>query len=232
MKPVLSLPSRKIFWALIFIILCLIVANISTQVSRFSTSPSILRRLHFAFDFSREANIPTWYQSTTLLLCAIVLVIIALLKRAEHDTYKNLWLGLSLIFLYLSLDEGAALHDRLTDPMRAILDIGGVFYFAWVIPTSILVLGFVLTYLKFWFHLPIKTRLLFLLAGALYVGGALGIEMIGGNFADKNGVQNLTYELITSVEETFEMLGVAVFLYALLSYASVYMPRIQVQIKS
>ncbi len=232
MKPVLSVPVRKIFWTLNFVILCLIVANIVTQVSRFSSRPNILAHLSSVFDVSTEANIPTWYQSTTLLLCAMSFAIIAVIKWAEHDGYRTLWGGLSLIFLYLSLDEGAALHDRVSKTLRPILNVGGIFHFAWVIPASILVIVFVVAYVKFWLSLPVKTRLLFLLAGALYVGGALGMEMINGAFADIYGTENLAYELLTTVEETFEMLGVSVLLYAVLSYTSIYAPNIHVQIKS
>jgi hypothetical protein len=59
-------------------------------------------------------------------------------------------------------------------------------------------------------------RRLFLLAAAVYLGGALGVEMAGAAHAFRHGTENLGYSLWTTLEEALEMAGVAVFIYALL----------------
>jgi hypothetical protein len=96
----------------------------------------------------------------------------------------------------------------------------GSLHYAWIIPAGICVALFVLGYLRFLAKLPAKTRRLFLLAGAIFVGGALGIEAVSGKHASLHGEQNLTYHLIIAVEELFEMAGVVVFIYALLDHIS------------
>lgn len=80
-------------------------------------------------------------------------------------------------------------------------------------------------YLRFFFHLPTRQRLLFFVAGALYVGGALILEMLSAFYVDLYGGQNnmtglqiVAIHAITTAEETFEMLGVIVLIYALLTY--------------
>ena len=80
-------------------------------------------------------------------------------------------------------------------------------------------------------HLPPATRRLFVLAAILYIGGAIGIEMIGGQHASLYGEQNLEYAIITALEELLEMLGTVVFIYGLLSYMKRYINEFQISIR-
>jgi len=57
-----------------------------------------------------------------------------------------------------------------------------------------------------------------LIAATLYIGGTLGLELIGDYHAEKYGEENLTYNLITTVEEGLELSGLAFFIRALLKY--------------
>lgn len=183
------------------------------------------------FDLDAERNIPTYF-STLLLLGASVLlgVIAAFKKRKVDDTYVRHWIVLAAIFLYLSVDEAATLHERLIAPVQSLLDTGGIFYFAWVIPAGVLVLLFAVSYLRFWLDLSRPVRELFAFAALLYVGGAFGTELIGGYYVDRVAGMDLTYTLITTVEETLEMAGIAVFIYALLDYLRAHVPDIQVRV--
>ncbi len=170
------------------------------------------------FGVNHEQSIPAWYSACLLLACAGVLAVITLAKRAAHERYTRRWLGLSFIFLYLSLDEAAGVHETLTGPLQIALEPTGVLYFAWVIVFAPLVLIFALVYLPFLIHLPPRIRFLFALAGVTYVGGAIFIEGISANEWYLNDGSNLLYSAIGTVEELCEMLGAIVFLYALLSY--------------
>ena len=75
-------------------------------------------------------------------------------------------------------------------------------------------------FLKFWWNLPVKTRACFLIAALLYLGGAVGLELIDGNYAEIHGKTNLIYMLLSTVEEALEMAGIIVFIYGLLGYIS------------
>lgn len=61
-------------------------------------------------------------------------------------------------------------------------------------------------------------RALFVLAGGMCVGGALGMELIGGKVWGDYGRDSGVYALVNTVEEVLEMAGAIIFLYALLTY--------------
>ena len=93
---------------------------------------------------------------------------------------------------------------------------------------GVLILG--LLFLKFLLRLPPLTRWSFLGAGAVYLGGAIGIEMIGGRYAESHGDENLTYQLLTHLEESMEMAGMIVFIHALLRYLAEQCPKVEFRI--
>ena len=154
------------------------------------------------------------------------------------------WSILSGIFLLMSIDEVAKIHEALGETVAAVLGFvgyspGGLLYAAWVIPGAIFVFVVALAYLRFFFDLPKKTRLWFLVAGALFVVGALGMEMLNSRLSSFYGWEGLEsmpnkvkmiIAVQTALEELFEMSGVVVFIYALLSYASSYVNEISLRI--
>jgi hypothetical protein len=165
-----------------------------------------------------EATIPTWYSTLLLFLGSVMLGLIAIVKRRNGEPYAGYWLGLVFIFIYLSMDEGAVIHEIISTPLQQALNTTGYLAFPWLLVFVPLVLLFVLIYLRFLFRLPPRTRNLFILAGGLFVGGAVVVEAISANrWSLDNGV-SFPYLAIATVEELCEMLGVVVFIYALLSY--------------
>jgi hypothetical protein len=59
----------------------------------------------------------------------------------------------------------------------------------------------------------------FLIAGGLFITGALGVEAVGGRYlANNGGIETLTYQMMVVVEEGLEMVGIVVFLYAVMTY--------------
>lgn len=176
------------------------------------------------FFLDYESNIPTMYSVLTLLLCSIILGFIANAKRTSRGAYVNYWIALAIIFLFLSIDEFASLHEKLIEPLQLELSTSGFLHFAWVIPGAGFAFICLLAFTRFLNHLPAQTRCLFLLAGSLYISGTLGMEMIGGYYYSLiNGQQNIIYAVIVTIEESLEMLGIAVFIYSLLHYISHYM---------
>jgi hypothetical protein len=168
------------------------------------------------FNINRESSIPTWYSSALLLGCSAVLGIIAAAKRVAHEPYTIHWTALALIFLYMSIDETASIHEKFTEPLQVVLNPTSHLYFAWVIVAVPLVVIFALAYLKFLFHLPPRVRNLFALAGVIYVGGALVVESISANQWYWDGGTSLLYSAMGTLEELFEMFGTILLLYILL----------------
>lgn len=177
------------------------------------------------FSLNGEQNIPSWYSSSMRLICAILLAAIAV--AARESGYRFHWMSLSVIFLYLSIDELASIHEKVGSALAERFDTSGFLTYAWVIPYAFLVFVFVLVYTRFLYDLPASTRLAFLAAGILFVGGALGVEMVNGRTDDTYGTAHLTYILGSYIEEVLEMLGELGFFYALLSYISLYVKEIR-----
>ena len=170
------------------------------------------------FNLSFEGNLPTWYSSLLLLVCALLLLLIAHLSAATGLPYPRHWRVLGLIFLYISLDEAVVIHETLNAPLRSALSLGGVFYFAWVIPFAAVLFLLLLAYLRFLLHLPRRFGALFVLAGAVYVGGALGSELPIGAWYEAHGGDNLVYGLLNLGQESLEILGASIFCAALVDY--------------
>ena len=213
------------------VVVVLAIAFIVTQIIKwFGTYPSLGRFVR-QFNMDGEANIPTYFSSIILFICALLLGIIAALKKREHDAYTSHWTILSIIFVFMSLDEVTSYHGCLAAPVRKLLNITqGPFLFAWVIPGAALVLVFAMLFWRFLFHLPRESRLLFSVAAIVYVGGALGMEFFGGYYAGLHGIRNFNYNILVLIEETLEMLGVILFIYALKRYIKSNFQRIQIDI--
>jgi hypothetical protein len=177
-----------------------------------------LPQLYRLFGLDEEANIPAWFSAALLLCCSLRLRYITWVKDGQRDADASYWRILSLLFLFLSLDEIASFHEMATERLRQVLHAEGLFYFAWVIPGLGLVLLFAVIYSRFLRRLPRRTGALIFSAGLLYVGGAIGLEMVGGWWASSSGLgrQTTGYVLISSAEELLEMLGAAWFMYAIL----------------
>lgn len=156
---------------------------------------------------SYEGNLPTWYASSLLLLCAAMLAAIAEAAQA----YRRHWWGLAAGFAFMSLDEAIELHEHL----GGLFGTGGVLYFDWVIPAAAVVAAIGALYLGFLRALPPQRRRWFVLAGALYVGGAVGAELPLGWWTERAGTDSAGYVLIDWLEETLEIAGASIFLFAL-----------------
>ena len=163
---------------------------------------------------SYEKNLPTWFSSCLLYSCSVLLALIAVGSVRHEASWTQHWWGLAIAFLYISLDETATLHEHASGWFH----FGGVLYFGWVIPAGIIVAFFALSYARFLGHLPLRTRVQFILAGAIYVGGALGVELPLAYWTEKHGDDNFVYAMIDLIEESMEMIGVSLFTLALLEY--------------
>jgi hypothetical protein len=168
------------------------------------------------FDLNGERNVPTWFSSSMLLLCCVLLAAIAHSEGREGGRDVLHWRLLSAIFLFMSVDEAVQIHEQTIDPLRSVFGTGGIFHYAWSVLGLAFVLAFAVVYFPFVARLDARTRRLFVVSGALFVGGALGMEFVQGWHDGLYGMDGTT-ALITTVEEVLEMSGVVVFVYALLS---------------
>ncbi|MBL7213055.1 MAG: hypothetical protein ISS61_11825 [Desulfobacteraceae bacterium] len=229
----LIISPKRVLKILAVVVLLLTVASVVGQVYKYTIGHD--RYFVNFLDLDKEWNLPTWYASTSLLFCSLLLAIIALSLKKTKERFFFHWIFLSAIFLILALDEGLKFHEQSITPLRNLFssmgyETAGLFYFSWVFPAAILVIIFLAAYARFLINLPSRTRVLFITAGTVYVGGALFIESITGLYASYAGRENLTYAILTNAEEVFEMVGTLVFIYALLSYIRSGLPGLRIGI--
>ena len=138
----------------------------------------------------------------------MLLFLISSRKKAEQDPWTKYWFGLALGFGFLSLDEIAGFHETLN----------GMIDYSWAIPGGIVSVLVGLLYLRFLWNLPAKIRWLFVISGAIFVGGAVGVEISTDWYAEEDLLNTLAYNLWNTVEEGMEMAGVVLFIHALLKH--------------
>ena len=169
------------------------------------------------FSLDREANIPTWYAGCSILVCAALLFLIAAATKSEGDRVWRDWRLLAVVFVLMSLDELASIHEWSVGPLRTLLKAEGPFHFTWVVPGILFVVYVLFRLRRFLVGLDTSFRNRLLLAGALYMGGAVGLEMVGGAYLSRYE-RDAVYSALTIVEEFLEMIGILLLLRALLYY--------------
>ena len=223
MKFQIPLTPGAVTQFLLRVVGCLVVLSFLSHLTQlFFRDSRFAKYFLTVFSLDREANIPTFYSALTLLFSSLLLSVIAHAKNLDSSPYKQHWKILSFIFLYLSLDEAGQLHEKLIPPLRSLLNATGFLFYTWVLPFGFLVVIFLLSYSKFLFHLPGSTKKLFVAATALYIGGAMGMELVGGYIFTRKVLPPISYAISTTIEESLEMLGIVVFIHALISYIKTY----------
>jgi len=161
------------------------------------------------WSLSYEGNVPSWYSSVLPLVCAGLLAWVA----GGEASDRRHWWALALGFVYISVDESVNLHEML----GPLFDTEGVLHFGWVIPAAAVVLGVGLAFVGFLRRLDRATMGRFVVAGALYVTGAVLCELPLGWWTEQYGDADLGYALIDWCEETLEFTGLTLFAGSLLA---------------
>lgn len=219
--PLLVFSPRKIAGILTVVLLFLVFVYSTSQLIRYFTGHDFQFGLLHLFNLDEENNIPTWFSSLLLSLCALLAALIGLRHKCLAYPFAIHWLALAAIFLCMSLDETASIHNMANGPLQKALHLGepGFFHETWVVLGGLFVLIVGASYYKFMIALPLETRQRFILAAGIYVGGAVGLEMIRGNTYPYDH-STLTDFLGGLCEESLEMLGLVICVYALSSYLS------------
>jgi hypothetical protein len=192
----------------------LVILSFSGQVYRYTIGSD--RYLVSLFNLDEEYNIPTLFNSGLLLLSSLLMLGIGTCASQSSCRFSLHWKGLSLIFGIMAVDELLLFHEQLSTPIRTIANLSGIFYFAWVIPASVLLVILAAVYLRFFLSLSGRMKLLVSSAAFLFIGGALGFELIGGTFQTGLRSDTLQYAALTNAEETLELSGLLVLIHALM----------------
>lgn len=220
MNAELTISARRVTIAMTLVLVVLVAAGFSLDYLKYGLGREI-RGITYLFSFDQKTNFPTAFKLFGLLASAALLWVIASGKKRAADRYAMHWRILSLVFVYLTLDEEARLHQMLGSGMRSVIHTSGILYHGWVIVYLPLAVIFALAYLRFFFDLPGPARLLFFLAGICYAGGSGGVELAKGYFESHyGGSENLGFAMIADTSDTLECVGLVIFVSVLLRYLS------------
>ena len=210
-----TLSPRVALRFLLSVCLLSIVASCVVLFFKYGLGSDALKSFVPFFHLGVEHNVPTFF--SVLLLLSAALVSFAAGRVAKVDNL--LWTVLAFIFLFLSFDEFGEFHERLIVPVRNAFDTSGFLYFAWIIPYFAFVLVLTVFYFRWLLRLPPRTRRLLVFSAALYLTGVFVMEGLGGLYFDNVGRnRDGFYAFLTTIEETCEMLGVIVYIYAVSSH--------------
>ena len=170
----------------------------------------------YRLDLDTEASLPTWFSSGLMLVCALVLLALALQVK-RHGLFKALpWMLLSAAFFFLSVDEAISLHEWLSATLGARVNNTGLFYFVWTVPALVVCLAGLACFVPFILGFNGVDRALLIGSAVVFLAGAIGVEMLGGVEAEIAGIETMKYRLLSTLEETLEFAGLLLFLLFLL----------------
>jgi hypothetical protein len=229
----LSVFPRRAAWSIAIIVGLLTVASIAGQVARYTVLHGRYAWYVGLFDLNSEQNLPAYYQGVSLLACAILLAIFAADSWRRAEPSRLAWVGLALLFLILSIDEMCSLHeqfekllhrrgmavtDLLRDPRTMLLLVPGVPAILW--------------YGALLWRQPRTLSLRMLGAGAIYMLGAVGVDMTCTVVTARFGDNNLACQLLANLEELMEMVGVGWLAVTLVRHLGERAPIVSLQFAS
>lgn len=166
------------------------------------------------FWLDAEKNLPTLYQSMALGLASALMFAVARDSPTLLSSDRTRWRVLAGVFLFLALDENLRVHEIIGDTSSFNFGAAGL---AIYVPVLVLLGVYWLPLLR---RLDVRLRGRLLAAAVLYIGGAGGIESASQLYAGAAGKATPLYVMLATLEETLEMAGIALLVYALLDQLS------------
>ena len=206
------LDARRTGTILATAMLVLVASHVLAMQANFNDALGFKDALEFEywqiaiFDLDEEESFGTWFSAAILLFAAILLISVASSLRSKADNMYRWWLILGLGFALMSIDEIVGLHELLNTLNEGSVWTVGGFYF---------VLASGICFLPFLWHYRWRSSGLFLVAGVIYVTGAVGIEHYSGT-----DLNSLRYNMLTGLEEGLEMAGIILAIYTTLDFVN------------
>ncbi len=192
----ISVSRRRVIRGLAMVTLALLLAHAGLMLwhHRVAPLPGLLLSL---FDLDQEHSLPTWYSALLLGLIAGGCGLLAARPVTGDLRASRYWRVLAWGFVGLCLDEVAGLHEA--------VNMVAPTSWAWLAAPAVLAIG--LAFLPFLRALPRRVALPLLVAGGLYVYGAIGVELLGDALVERGLEGSLFYAMTVLFEEGCEMAG-------------------------
>ena len=216
-----EIQAKRVFFTLISINALLVAIHLILHGIEFSGANSeALLELVRLFSLDQEGNVPTWFAQTLLASIAGLFGVIALRRKDAGESRTWPWFFLSIVFVYLSIDEGAQIHELTIEPFQNLLGIeSGFLFFAWIVPMGLAILVATILLLSFFIRLDKALRNQLFLAAFVFLLGAIGMEMISGAYWESvDFVYDMRYRVYNAIEEGLENTGSILAIVALYTH--------------
>jgi hypothetical protein len=219
----MMLVNTKTLGAILFVVIAVLVACHTIVMTCYWDSFCMGSRgaildFGYLFDLSKGKNVPTWFSTTLLTAVGLLLAMIALMARRQAAA-SGAWAALSAMFVGLSLAETAELYWFWDNLMSGPALIGAAdAAVAGIILGTVTAALVVLAFWRWIWTLPAPTRVMFILAGVVYVTGGLGFAFLGIVLADETFF-NPAYLVVSTMEEALEMAAVTIMLIGVVDHA-------------
>lgn len=209
----LVLRPRQIVRACWIITALIVVGATLLMVIKYGRGRDFVYGLTERFDMDQEWGIPSLFSGVLLLFNGGLFAIAWMATRLSANR-SRMWLLLSLFFVFLAVDEVFSIHEQLITPMRQQVATAAASDYAWLVPygAAVVLIGF--AFYHVWRRQTTRVRVLLGVAAAVYVAGAIGIDVAGDAYRSASG-DSLTYALIVELEETCELAGIIILMQTL-----------------
>lgn len=203
-----NLDSGRIGRLLASVMLVLLAAHVLAMQANFNDDLGIKQALNFEywqvaiFDLDEEESFGTWFSALILLFASLLCFCQASLHRGQLDRMHFWWYALGLGYCLMSVDEVVGIHELINTTFDESL---------WAGLSLGLVAATFVGFMPFLWRYRWQTSALFIIAGILFTGGAVGVEQYSGT-----DINSLRYNMLTALEEGMEMSGVILSIYTVL----------------
>lgn len=213
---------RRVLWTVIAAVVVLnVIASVGAGL-RFL--PYTLTRF---FDGDNKVNFPTTGKTLLLLTSTVLLLICWAAARRRRDPSAGGWLLLGLCTAFAFGDESTYLHQSLAEVLNKKFHFTGPLTFAWTIvywPMAAMASVVLLRYLR---TMHARVRRILLPGGVLYVTGAILLEPVKSELADRFGQGSLQMALAAAISDSLQLIGLALLVSALLTAVGLLTPEVR-----
>ena len=213
-----SRPTRPLAWVLLPVAVLIPLASLALwRIALLTGSPAphgLWHQAWTAFDIGAEGTVVVWYAASLWLLLGLLAALAAVLA----PRHRLSWWLFAAVCTVAAADEEAALHERmlfLGDRLRPYVPFD--VHYSWVIPGTIIAIVVAALLARLVLALRRRVTLTLVVAGTLFLLGALVIETLTGFVERDHGGFSDTYVVLTYVEEACELVGVSLAVVGLAS---------------
>jgi hypothetical protein len=169
------------------------------------------------FDLDSEGSLPAWFSATQLFLIGLAFLIKSRIIDLHHSPSPYFFLLMGLGFIFLSADEAAAIHEKITIFFKHIKAIPrfkgnhGIWIVVYILIAIVLLLSHFKYLISMWRSYRKETIILGIGMAALVCGGVF-LEIVSYQFL-RTGLTPISYSIEVMAEEFLEMFGATIVLY-------------------